>query len=54
MEELLPQDNFIRIHQSFIVNKNHIRAYSRLDGGYVTLSNGDNARVAKNKKNLVL
>lgn len=54
MEELLPQENFIRIHQSFVINKNHIRAYSRLDGGYVTLSNGDTARVAKNKKNLVL
>lgn len=54
MEEMLPKDDFIRIHQSFIVNKNHINAYSRLDGGYVTLSNGDTARVAKNKKNLVL
>jgi two-component system LytT family response regulator len=54
MEELLPKNDFIRIHQSFIINKNHIRAYSRLDGGYVTLSNGDTARVAKNKKNLVL
>ena len=54
MEELLPKNDFIRIHQSFVINKNHIRAYSRLDGGYVTLSNGDTARVAKNKKNLVL
>jgi len=54
MEELLPKKDFIRIHQSYIVNKNHIRAYSRLDGGYITLSNGDTARVAKNKKNLVL
>lgn len=54
MEELLPKNDFIRIHQSFIINKNHIRSYSRLDGGYVTLSNGDTARVAKNKKNLVL
>ena len=54
MEEILPDNIFIRIHQSYIVNKNHIRAYSRLDGGYVTLSNGDTARVAKNKKNLVL
>ncbi len=54
MEGLLPQKEFIRIHQSYIINKNHIRAYSKLDGGYVTLSNGDTARVAKNKKNLVL
>ncbi|HFB99680.1 MAG TPA: response regulator transcription factor [Phaeodactylibacter sp.] len=54
MEEILPNPIFIRIHQSYIINKNHIRAYSRLDGGYVTLSNGDTARVAKNKKNLVL
>ena len=54
MEELLPQKTFIRIHQSFITNKNHIRAYSKSDGGYVTLSNGDRARVAKNKKNLLL
>lgn len=54
MEQILPDEIFIRIHQSFIVNKKHIVAYSRLDGGYVSLSNGDIAKVAKNKKNLVL
>jgi len=54
METILPDSTFIRIHQSYIVNKNHIRAYSRIDGGQVILSNGDHAKVAKHKKNLVL
>lgn len=54
MEDLLPNSIFIRIHQSYLVNKNHIKAYSRIDGGYVILSNGDKAKVAKNRKKLVL
>ncbi|MEM7101979.1 MAG: LytTR family DNA-binding domain-containing protein [Bacteroidota bacterium] len=54
MESILSQNVFIRIHQSYIINKHHIRSYSRLDGGYVTLSNGDRAKVARNKKNLVI
>lgn len=54
IEQLLKGSMFIRIHQSYLVNKEHIRAYSKLDGGFVVLSNGDHAKVAKNKKDLVL
>ncbi len=54
MSTMLPTSDFYRVHQSYLVNKNHIRAFSRIDGGYVTLSNGDIARVAKNKRHLVI
>lgn len=38
-EELLPPLTFIRIHHSFIINKNHVRKYLKNDGGQVLMSN---------------
>ena len=37
-EKLLP-GNFIRIHKSFLVNKNRIQKIVRSDGGYVVMDN---------------
>ena len=49
-EELLPSHTFIRIHHSFLVNKNHIRKYLKGDGGQVLMSNGKMLDVARRKK----
>jgi two-component system LytT family response regulator len=49
-EELLPGHVFIRIHHSFIINKNHIRKYLKGDGGQVLMSNGKILDVARRKK----
>lgn len=53
-ESLLPQKKFIRVHQSYIVNTAHIKAYNKLDGGYLVLSNGDKVKIAKNKRHLIV
>ena len=49
-EELLPSHNFIRIHHSYIINKNHIRKYLKGDGGQVLMSNEKLLDVARRKK----
>lgn len=49
-EELLPAHTFIRIHHSFIINKNHVRKYLKGEGGQVLMSNGKMLDVARRKK----
>jgi len=49
-EDMLPADTFVRIHNSFIINKNFAERYIRGDGGQVVLSNGSILDVSKRKK----
>jgi two-component system LytT family response regulator len=49
-EEMLPADIFLRIHNSYIINKNFAEKYIRGEGGQVVLSNGAILDVAKRKK----
>jgi two-component system, LytTR family, response regulator len=54
IESMLPQPIFMRIHHSYVVNINHIKEYIRGEGGEVLLSNGDQLRVSRNKKEELL
>lgn len=49
-EELLLPTIFIRIHHSYIINKNHVRKYLKGEGGQVLMSNGKALDVARRKK----
>ncbi len=49
-EDILPADIFLRIHHSYIVNKNCVEKYIRGDGGQVILNNGASLDVSKRKK----
>lgn len=49
-EELLPPGIFLRIHNSYIINKNFVEKYIRGEGGQVMLSNGVTLDVSKRKK----
>jgi two-component system LytT family response regulator len=49
-EEILPPEIFIRIHNSYIINKDYLEKYIRGEGGQVVLSNGTVLDVAKRKK----
>lgn len=46
---LCKQDNFLRIHRSFIVNTDHISQYNRSDG-YLSLYSGAALKIAREKK----
>lgn len=49
-EEILPQGIFIRIHHSYIINKNMVEKYIRGEGGQVIMKNGKVLDVSRRKK----
>jgi len=50
LEEVLDGQGFFRIHNSHLVNMNHIRQFVRTDGGYVVMDDGATVSVARNRK----
>ena len=49
-EDLLKDANFFRIHNSHLVNINHVKKYTKGKGGYVTMSNNSTIEVSTRKK----
>ncbi|RYY63634.1 MAG: response regulator transcription factor, partial [Chitinophagaceae bacterium] len=49
-EEILSANQFFRIHDSSIINLNHVRKYIRGDGGTVVLSDNTELDVARRRK----
>ncbi len=49
-EELLSPSTFIRIHNSYIINKDYLQKYERGEGGQVIMNNGVRLDVSKRKK----
>ena len=54
IERLLNHPDFFRVQNSFLVNLNHIKEYVRGEGGELVMSNGDEVRVSRNKKEELL
>jgi two-component system LytT family response regulator len=53
-EELFYDFDFIRIHQSYLLNINYIKRYEKNDGGIVVLKDGFHLPVATRKKDHLL
>lgn len=49
-EERLPEKTFCRVHNSYLINLNHVRRYYRGRGGYVEMDNGSQIEVSARKK----
>jgi two-component system LytT family response regulator len=49
-EKLLPETNFIRIHDKYIINLSYIKEYIKGSGGDVVLENGRELPVATRRK----
>jgi two-component system LytT family response regulator len=54
LDELLSPFGFSRIHQSHLVNLNHINRYEKRSGGYLELSNGEKVPLASRRKDYFL
>lgn len=54
LEDILCDYHFFRVHNSYIVNLNHVRKYSKTDGGILIMENGDQVRVSRSKKQELL
>lgn len=53
-DQLLSPVEFCRIHQSYLINLNHLQTYYRGDGGYVKMINGVSLNVSRSKKEQLL
>lgn len=53
-EELLPESIFCRIHNSHLVNLNHIKKYFKGRGGYVVMEDDTSIEVASRRKDVFL
>ena len=52
--DLLEEHQFLRVHQSHLVNPVFISDFVKTDGGYLQLKNGDKIPVSVRRKNLVM
>lgn len=53
-EDLLPENEFIRIHHHHLININHVVRYLKSDGGYAVMSDGTQVEVSRRKKDAFL
>lgn len=49
-EDLLPAQEFTRVHHSHLINMNHMVRFVKDDGGYVVMSDGSNVEVSRRKR----
>ena len=49
-EELLPEQDFIRVHHHNLINMNHVVRFLKEDGGYAIMSDGSKIEISRRKK----
>lgn len=49
-EELLPENDFIRVHHHHLINMNHVLRFLKEDGGYAIMSDGSKIEISRRKK----
>lgn len=49
-EDLLSESNFIRVHNSSLINIVHVKKYVKGEGGYVIMSDDETVEVSRRKK----
>ena len=53
-EYLLADIFFVRVHRSYLINLKHVKEYRRGEEGTITMTNGQEIKVAKRKKDFFL
>ncbi|MCB0842715.1 MAG: response regulator transcription factor [Bacteroidetes bacterium] len=53
-DNLLSEADFIRVHQSHLVNAAYIKEFVKVDGGYIVMSDGTNVPVSTRKRSSVI
>ncbi len=53
-EDLLPPDDFIRVHHHHLINMNHVVRFLKTDGGYAVMSDGTQIEISRRKKDFFL
>ena len=53
-EELLSDYNFLRVHQSHLINLNEVKAYVKSDGGYIKMNDNSSVSISRQRKEMVM
>lgn len=53
-ENLLINQQFMRVHNSYLINLNEVKKYIKSDGGYILMSNDMHVSVSPRKKDKLL
>ncbi len=53
-DKMLKEHQFVRVHQSHLINANHIREYVKSEGGYLVMKDGTHVPVSIRKKPAVI
>ena len=53
-QEILEHHNFLRTHQSHLINCRTIAAYIKTDGGYIAMTDGSSVPISRQKRDDVL
>jgi two-component system LytT family response regulator len=54
IESQLDPEQFLRTHQSYLINLDHVKGYSRSDGGVIIMTNQTRLPVSRTKKESVV
>lgn len=50
----LPENEFVRVHKSFLINVNYIKKYVRSDGGYIIMEDNTTIPVSVRKRDIFM
>lgn len=53
-DELLSDYNFLRVHQSHLINLNEVKSYIKTDGGYIKMNDGSSVSISRQRRDMVL
>ncbi|MGB0980213.1 MAG: LytR/AlgR family response regulator transcription factor, partial [Croceimicrobium sp.] len=53
-DDILKDEGFFRVHQSYLINLEQVSQFQKQDGGYVQMSDGSLIGVARRKKEELL
>ena len=53
-DELLSTYDFLRVHQSHLINSKYVKEYNKSDGGYLVLKDNSTVPVSTRRKNIVM
>ena len=53
-DELLTEHNFLRVHQSHLINLNEVKSYVKTDGGYIKMKDGTSVSISRQRRELVM
>lgn len=53
-DELLTDHNFLRTHQSHLINLNEVKSYIKSDGGYIKMKDNTSVSISRQRREMVL